>query len=184
MLTLTLCTSGDCYTYSITTNPINQKEVNNLHSYPCHYDQVLIQASTYSGTMENATISQMNNQECEATTVGLNTDINNIVFYSEYAGVKMGTLTAMKATTWYATLGYRLGKWMPHYTCEDFERGENTTLQQQNFSTLELRYELMNNTALKVEFSRIRTDTGVGMFASAPSDDSTNRFGPGLSVIF
>lgn len=147
-------------------------------------DEVLIQASTYAGLMENATPAAMNNKKHNVSTFGVKADINNIVFYSEFATVKMGTLTNMKATTWYATLGYRIGKWLPNFTYESFEKGQNTSLTQQNFSTLGLRYELMPNTALKVALTRIETKTGNGMFASTPSGNTANQFGLGLSVIF
>jgi len=148
-------------------------------------DEVLIQASTYTGLMENATTSTaMNNQKHDVSTLGVKADVNNFVVYTEYASIKMGTLTNMKANTWYATLGYHFGKWLPFFNYEDFKKGAGNSLTKQNFSTIGLRYELMRNTALKMELSRIKTKTGTGMFESAPNDNSTNQFGIGLSVIF
>ncbi len=148
-------------------------------------DQVLIQASTYTGLMENATTNTaMNNQKHDVTAFGVKADVNNFVVYTEYANVKMGTLTNMKAKTWYATLGYRIDKWLPFFNYENFDKGEGSSLSQQTSSTLGLRYDLMRNTALKMELTRIKTKAGTGMFESTPNDNSTNQFGIGLSVMY
>ncbi|NOZ38004.1 MAG: porin [Gammaproteobacteria bacterium] len=146
-------------------------------------DEVLFQLSSYNGLMDNATPVTMNNQKHEVTTFGVKADVNNIVLYSEYADVTMGTLAAMQAKTWYASLGYRIGRWLPIITYQNFEQGADAS-QQQTFSTLGFRYELMRNTALKMEFTRIKTKAGKGMFESTPTDNSTNQFGLGLSVMF
>ncbi len=148
-------------------------------------DQVLIQASTYTGLMESTTNAMMNGQDHDVTTLGIKVDIDNFVFYAEHANVEMGSLAIMKATTWYTTLGYRIDKWLPYYTYEDFDKGANSMSSQlQNFNTLGLRYELMPNTALKMEVTQVKTDIGKGFFTSAPADNSTRLYGLGLNVMF
>ncbi|MFV1981994.1 MAG: porin [Thiohalomonadales bacterium] len=147
-------------------------------------DEVLIQASSYSGTMENSTVMPaMNQQPHDVTTFGVKVDMNNIVVYAEIADVSMGTISAMAANTWYTTFGYRIGKWLPHITYEYFEKGESIK-QEQNFTTLGLRYDIMENTALKFSLSSIKTEQGKGMFDTPPNDDSTTLFGVGVDVIF
>ncbi len=177
---------ADLYAGEVKMESADVRETKGLTLRADWNDQVQVQASTYNGLMENATtLTQMNGKKHEVTTVGVKGDINNIVFYSEHANVKMGTLANMKAQTWYVSVGYRIGKWLPIVTYEDFEQGMSTaTPQQQNFTTLGVRYELMPNTALKAEYSSIKTDAGAGMFDSVPSSNSSNRFGLGLSVMF
>lgn len=147
-------------------------------------DQVLIQASSYSGTMENSTtMPAMNQQPHNVSTFGVKVDMSNIIAYAEIADVKMGAVTAMAAKTWYTTLGYRIDKWLPHLTYESFEKG-NPVAHKQNITTLGLRYELMTDTAIKFRLSSISTDKGKGMFDTTPNSTSTTLFGFGVDIIF
>ncbi|MFV1984855.1 MAG: porin, partial [Thiohalomonadales bacterium] len=147
-------------------------------------DQVLIQASSYSGTMENSTIMPaMNQQPHDVNTFGVKVDINNIVAYAEIADVSMGAVSVMAASTWYTTFGYRMGKWLPHLTYENFEKDDPVS-EEQNFTTLGLRYDIMANTAIKFRLSKIKTIKGKGMFDTTPNDNSTMLFGFGIDIVF
>lgn len=57
--------------------------------------------------------------ECKVTAAGFNLDIANVVVYSEWQE-RETTLGLSKPfgdqDAWYATVGYRFGKWMPHIT--------------------------------------------------------------------
>ncbi len=148
-------------------------------------DQVLLQASTYTGVMENAItgMTAMNQQPHDVSTLGVKVNMNNILAYAEIATVTMGAVSAMAADTLYVTLGYRIGKLLPYISYENFEKG-TPVLQKQNFTSLGLRYDIMNNTALKFQFSSIKTEKGNGLFATTPSSNSTNQFGIGVDIIF
>lgn len=147
-------------------------------------DKVLLQANRYEGDMENATGSMvaMNGEKHSVSLVGVKVDWNNVIVYSEYANVTMGSLVNMKARTWYATLGYRVGSWLPFVNYESFDQGEGA--QRQTFSTLGLRYDIWRATALKFELTQVDTRNGIGMFESPPGSNKTNQFGIGLSIVF
>lgn len=148
-------------------------------------DQVLFQASHYTGTMANVVAPftpAMNGQAHEVTTFGVKIDWNNYIVYAEAADVTMGTLTAMKADTSYITFGYRFGDFLPHITTQNYQQGEID--DEQTINKLGLRYELFDDTALKFEVGTIKTDKGQGLYSSTPSKSSASIYGFGVDVIF
>ncbi len=146
-------------------------------------DKVLVQASTYEGTMANASLTPaMNGKKHEVTTFGVKVDWNNYIVFAETADVKMGSLTAMKAKSSYITFGYRFDKWLPHITHQKFRQGQLD--DDQSTITLGLRYELADDTAVKFEVGKIKTYKGQGLFNSTPSKSSVNTVGFSIDVIF
>ncbi len=150
---------------------------------------VQFQASAYQGTMANGVdlrpngkdMTVMNDEPHRGLLLGFKADWNDVVVYAEIADVKMGDLSNMKVRTWYTTLGYRLGKWLPHVTFEDFDRGYGKERQQ--FLTLGLRYDVKRNTAIKLELGQVRTEKGTGLFVGAPADQ-VYRGGLAIDVVF
>ena len=57
--------------------------------------------------------------ECDVTSAGLTFDVANVVVYAEWQE-RTTTETLSRPfgdqDAWYATLGYRIGKWLPHIT--------------------------------------------------------------------
>ncbi len=57
--------------------------------------------------------------ECDVTSAGLTFDVANVVVYAEWQE-RTTTETLSRPfgdqDAWYATLGYRIGKWLPHLT--------------------------------------------------------------------
>jgi hypothetical protein len=57
--------------------------------------------------------------DCDVTAAGLNLDVANVVVYAEWQE-RTTTETLSRPfgdqDAWYATLGYRFGKWLPHIT--------------------------------------------------------------------
>jgi len=149
-------------------------------------DSITVMASTYVGEMESTIMAAMDGRDHQASTVGLNIDWNNIIFYGEYGNVDMDDFLTGKAETWYTSLGYRIGDFTPHITYQSLEKAKSTASpQDQDITTVGLRYELTYNTALKVEYSRISTAQGIGLFDnSAPLDDSVNMFGAAIDIVF
>jgi len=102
----------------------------------------------------------------------------------EIADVTMGDLSAMSATTWYATLGYRTGNFLPFISFQDLEQGEPVVDDDQKITTLGVRWDLQKDVAVKLELSNIKLDSGVGLFSDLPNDDSIKMIGIAIDTVF
>lgn len=172
--------SADVFGGEVNLENMNVKSLLGVTARVDWDDAVLFQVSTYQGNMVNTPMPAMEDKQHEATVIGLKVDWHNIVFYTENASVDMQDLPALSADPWYATIGYRIGKLLPHYTHQRFKQGDG---DKQDIDTIGLRYDFMKNTALKIEASRIKTE-GVGLFDSAPTDGSTNMYGIAIDFVF
>ncbi|VAW78441.1 hypothetical protein MNBD_GAMMA12-932 [hydrothermal vent metagenome] len=140
-------------------------------------DVVTLKASTY--TRKHLTTSTHS-----AYILGLKADYKNYIVYSEYASTEVDDFPALDTDAWYITVGYRMGKWLPHFTYESFEQGDN---DEQTTITLGVKYELAKSTSLKFSISNVDTDLNNGdggLFESTPGSDSVNIFGMGIQVVF
>lgn len=161
-------------------------------------DKVLFQLSYYSGTMENATdMPQMNGHNHAALVAGFKVDWNDFIVYAEHGTVDMGVTVGgmmvpyselMNFDAGYITLGRRFGKFLPHYTYQSMNQGDG---DGQELHTLGLKYDLMKNTALKFEVTRIETVTGAlgmntgGLFEASPDNgDETMLYGMAIDFVF
>jgi len=116
--------------------------------------------------------------DCDVTAAGFNLDIANFVAYAEWTQrTTTDTLSRAFGDTeaYYATLGYRIGKWLPHVTFASIEGEASTvglpsngaaTVQTgpatglslnfpvpiQTSITAGVRYEVNDSAALKVEY--------------------------------
>ncbi|NOY71472.1 MAG: hypothetical protein GXP14_03715 [Gammaproteobacteria bacterium] len=156
-------------------------------------DTVELQASAYEGEMNTdpagmPMMAMMNEKTHGARLVGIKVDWHNIVAYAEAAQVTMDvTMMGTKigdSDVWYATLGYRIGRFLPHFTRQEWDRdnGANHSL-----STLGLAYRVTDSVVIKAEQSRIGTNnfaTQAGLFNIAPSDGSTNLTSIAVDIIF
>lgn len=179
--------SADLYGGEVALESMNVREMYGLTLTANWNEMVTLQASTYTGTMHDLTghVSAMDERLHTVQALGARLDWNDVVAYAEAADVDMEDFIAGEAMAWYASLGYRLGDWMPYLTYQYLEKGQKTgTPQQQTVATLGLRHELMTNTALKFEYSRVDTDEGEGLFFDdAPSGD-VNMLGMSIDVVF
>jgi len=142
------------------------------------------QATTFSGTMDNPAMAAMDGEKHAATLFGVKMDWNNVIGLAEWADVDMGSFTAGAGQTWYTTLGYRIDRWMPHVTYQDYEKGlTSMSPQEQHMTTYGLKYDLSRNTSLKVEYSTIETEQGTGLFTGSV-DKSANMYGVAIDVTF
>ncbi len=164
-------------------------------------DMIEFQASAYKGEMHTASgegmsdmnamsnmMAAMNEKQHSAKLIGVKVDWNNIVAYAELAKVTMDvTMMGEKigdSIAWYTTLGYRVGKFLPHITRQDWERDNGSNHQ---ISTAGLSYSLSDSTVLKAEWSIIKTDnyaTNPGLYTGTLSGDSTNLASVSVDVIF
>ena len=117
--------------------------------------------------------------QCRVTAAGLNLDLADVVVYAEWTDrTTKDTLSRAfgDQNAWYATLGYRMGKWLPHLTFASID-GEASTLSPgavgptgvdcsatpqfcfnfpvaiQTSVTAGLRYEVNDSADLKIEYS-------------------------------
>jgi len=164
-------------------------------------DVVEMQLASYQGTMRPADPSTMmgmamDGKTHKASTAGLKADWNNVIAYAEVAKVEMDAMSGrMDSDSWYATLGYRLGQWMPHVTVQDWEQGSG---YGSSISTLGLNYSITPKTVVKFEVSTIETDSynnpslpgapanSIGLFPTSAilEDDSTQMYSVALDTVF
>jgi len=171
-------------------------------------DMVEIQLATYQGTMRPTDLTApmataMDGKTHGATTLGIKSDINNILVFAEYAKVEMDTEGMMKdrmnSDSWYVTLAYRMGKWMPHITLQDWQQKSGmgaTDGYGSTITTAGLNYSISSKTVVKFEVSTIETDqynntgllasTGIGLFPTdiTLQDDSTQMYSVALDTVF
>jgi len=131
--------------------------------------------------------------DCEVTSAGLNLDIANVVVYAEWQE-RTTTDTLSRPfgdqDAWYATLGYRIGKWLPHLTyatidgkastvepgavcpssltpCTTNPPGFNFPVAIQSSVTAGLRYEVNDSAALKFEYAVVDVENDSAELAAA-----------------
>ena len=150
----------------------------------------------------------------EISTFGINIDWNNFLVMSEYLDVKFdhpdaGDSALSDSDAWYAMIGYRFGKFLPHVTFAELNADNElkldptTGMQMINFAdlggvssqtlTIGLRYELNPSAALKFEWSNVDPQGNTsGLFGPSGSmgpvplydDDDSDVFSIAIDVIF
>jgi hypothetical protein len=139
------------------------------------------------------------------SSAGLTMDWHNVVLYSEYfkreiEGRANVAFPNQKGS--YATLGYRIGKWLPHFTTARIKDNNNPTTPppgfpfagtplEQTSKTLGLRYEVGSGAALKFEAQKVTPEEGTrGLLIAPPSTapkdpgDNVMIYGISLDVVF
>jgi hypothetical protein len=134
------------------------------------------------------------------SSVGLSMDWHNVVLYSEafereIEGTANLAFPNQKGS--YTTLGYRIGKWLPHFTTARIKDNEDPVMMffdvplDQKSETLGLRYEVGSGAALKFEVQKVTPKQGTrGLLISAPSTapkdpgDDVMIYGLSLDVVF
>jgi len=82
------------------------------------------------------------------------------------------------------TLGYRMGKFLPHMTRQDWRRGNGNN---HKMSTLGLSYSLSDEAVIKAEWNIIETDNyliNTGLYDGILSSGTTNMASVAIDVIF
>ena len=131
--------------------------------------------------------------DCYVSAAGLNLDLANVVLYAEWT--ERTTKDELSRpfgdqTGWYTTLGYRIGKWLPHITFASLE-GEASTfglatgdgaiispsgsgngimnfpVAIQTSVTAGLRYEINDSAALKIEYQVVDVENDPDELAEA-----------------
>ena len=116
----------------------------------------------------------------ELISMGLSWDVNNFIGYTEFVTRDISD-SAMAAVfpdqdAWYVTLGYRMGKYLPHITIANSEADPESLVAgnqgvTQDSVTLGLRYEVNDSATFKFEIQSIEPDIAVGsggLFGQTP----------------
>ena len=119
--------------------------------------------------------------------LGLNFDMYDFIGYAEWAQTDT-QVDETSGTSWYTTLGYQIGDWLPHATYQALDKGKDTTEEQhQNMITGGLRYDLFDNADIKFEYSRINTTKGTGLFDDSfdpAKDENVNLYSVAFDLVF
>lgn len=140
------------------------------------------------------------------TTMGGTMDWFNLVLYAEYfeREIEGASNFAFPNTKgYYATLGYRIGKFLPHITYADLSEnggpvpfalgGPGGIAPIQTSVTAGVRYELGNNAALKFEAKKIEPESSIpgnplaparGLLIGPPPDGDVVIYSLALDAIF
>ncbi len=155
-------------------------------------ESIYMQISNFSGEMNTKPrMAAMFGNDHKVSTIGIGGDVNSYIFYAEYAFVDM-EMDMQETTTWYASGGYQFNDITFMLTHQNMDKGVDVPDAMKNAQTIDsisIRYDFAINTALKLEFSQINTDLGVGLFAAGASsdtkpNDSVNMFGMAIEVLF
>jgi hypothetical protein len=131
-------------------------------------------------------IGVTDDEEATFWSLGATMDWHNIVGYAEYFEREIdgaANLGFPDTKGWYTTLGYRIGKWLPHITYAKVEDNDNPAFTdfnecggfpcgeplEQDSITAGLRYELGVGAALKFEAQHVDPD-GRGLFTGYDKD--------------
>lgn len=151
--------------------------------------EVLVLDETFLNPLAELDLTGLQGEKHQTTIAGLKMDWNNIILYAEYATVDQEDFEDGKASAYYGTLGYRIGSFTPYVTFESFEKApDSAEPNEQNVSTVGLRYDFLKNAALKAEYSQIKVESGEGLFELEAGQEiegeTVNKFGLALDFIF
>lgn len=148
------------------------------------WDSFSVRAGFLSIEVSADSLGVTNNEDAQFWSVGGTMDVNNIIGYAEYFEREIdgaANLGFPNQKGYYVTLGYRMGKWLPHLTYAKVQDNDNPTSAtecggfpcgeplEQDSVTLGLRYELGAGAALKVEAQHVSPD-GRGLFTGYDID--------------
>ncbi len=170
------------------------------------WDNFSVRAGYLSIEVSADSLGVTSNEDAQFWSVGGTMDINNVVGYAEYFEREIdgaANLGFPNQKGYYATLGYRMGKWLPHITYSKLdENGSPDTCGgtnpfpcgealKQDSITLGVRYELGAGAALKLEAQHVSPD-GRGLFtgydidsgAAIPNVDDAMIYSVAIDVVF
>jgi len=167
------------------------------------WDSFSLRAGYLKTNVKAKDIGVIKADDAKFWSVGATMDWHNIVGYTEYFEREIDGIANLgfpNQKGWYATLGYRIGKWLPHVTYATLDDNNNPKSPcgnlgggavpcgeplEQDSVTLGLRYELATGAALKVEAERMQPKNGRGLFTGYESTSNGNvRKDPGDVNVF
>jgi hypothetical protein len=131
-----------------------------------------------------------NDDDVRFMSVGATVDWHDVIVYTEafkrdIDGMSNAFFPNQKG--WYATLGYRIQRFLPHFTYAQL-RGDNDSSDpgiplEQDSMTYGVRYELGTGADLKLEVLRVKPENGSRGLLMEPTDD-VNIYSVAVDVIF
>ena len=152
-------------------------------------DAVMLQVSSYSGTMDNPMMAMMDGEQHSSNVVGLKINMADVIAYAEYANVDMGMFDAGTGSSWYGSVGYRMGSFLPYANFGMYEKGKGAMLMmasahnKQYVATAGVKYDILPGTDIKLEMSKVHLSAGAGLFEAVVADDVT-VYGVAIDVVF
>jgi len=157
-------------------------------------DYFSAQVSQYSAQLEFGTVTAwpepyqtLEGKEIKVTTSGLSVDWNNIVVMGEYGVSEVDNNTDTKTEAYYATIGYRMGRFLPHVTSASLSRGEADEEAGQESTTLGLKYQVRSDIALKTEWQKVKpkmTAAGESILVGGAEQEDFSVFSVAIDVVF
>ncbi len=178
--------SAELFGGEIRLEDMNVRQMKGFKLYLDWNEEIAFQASYYQGIMRNVSshFAAMEGLTHTNYSLGTRLELDDFIAYLEWSDTDMEMAT-MNGTSWYVTVGYQIGDWLPHLTYQHFEKGlDSSDPQKQAMTTLGLRYDLSDTADLKIEYSIIETDEGSGLFESVPLDDRVGMIGTAIDVVF
>lgn len=127
-------------------------------------------------------------------SVGATMDWHNVVLYGEYFEREVDGMAAAAFPNqkgYYGTVGYRIGKWLPHVTYSELDDNQDPDAPSlgeplmQTSIAVGLRYELGSGAALKLEAKEIEPEEGTrGLLIAPPPEDTVNIYSVAVDVVF
>lgn len=157
-------------------------------------DVVVVQAAYFQGMLNVANSPDrafVDGKDLKTWTLGSTLNWKNMVGYLEYGKSSISGFTEFDTDAGYATLGYKIGKYLPYVTYAQFEQDSGLA---QKSTYLGLRRELNSFTSLKVEWQRIDpTERSTplpsgaqpaGLFEAMPDKSIVNLLSLGVDLTF
>lgn len=148
------------------------------------------------GSFASMPITAGDDEDYSTASAGLHMDWHDVIGYAEYADSDFGDMLG-HTKAWYATLGYRMGDWLPHITYAERDTDmpadpipgppneAASFMQNQSSIALGLRYNPSANTALKFEAKQVEPEDGTnGLFSTMIDDDKAMVYSVVYDVVF
>jgi hypothetical protein len=150
-------------------------------------------------------ISLKGGKHMSFTSVGMTADWNNIVAQAEYAWRRaQDPVWVPQTNSWYAMLGYRLGKVLPYYAHAHYNGADqkirtpalppalgtpvNALLASasQSSDLIGMRWDFAKSMALKVQWDRVKPTAKSGSLIYGPAvyQDKVNVLAAGVDFVF
>ncbi|MDH5217628.1 MAG: hypothetical protein OEX19_08025 [Gammaproteobacteria bacterium] len=128
----------------------------------------------YNMHLAEGTGGEKDGKTVSTISAGLTADVMNVVLYSEYVMGAVADEADLDTTSYYATLGYRIGSIMPHvtYAALDAEEGRTSI-------TAGIKYQMSSSSTLKMDFSQVTPSAEEGEEA-----ESFNVASVALDIVF
>ncbi len=153
-----------------------------------------VQAAYFQGMLQipdSPDRAMLDGEDLKTWTLGSTLNWKNLTGYLEYGQSSISKFSEFDTDAGYATLGYKIGKFLPYVTYAQFEQ-DSGLAQKSNY--LGLRREVNSFTSIKIEWQGItptQRNTPLpsgaqpaGLFGSMPNESAVNMLSLGVDLTF